>query len=137
MWHAEDCFCLRLKRASEELMKTYTEVLAPSGVTPVQHLILGRICEREGASLCEVAEAVGVDRSTLARTIRPLVNAGYVVDTKPAGTRNSQLRLTKDGERVFWQAHALWTAEQDRVAETLGTKGREAFSDVVDMVTKF
>lgn len=137
MWQAEDCFCLRLKRASEELMKTYAEVLAPSGVTPVQHLILGRIYEREGASLCEVAEAVGVDRSTLARTIKPLVSAGYVVDAKPVGTRNSQLRLTADGERVFWQAHKLWSTEQDRVAQRLGPEGMEAFSAVADLVKRF
>lgn len=137
MWHAEDCFCLRLKRASEELMKTYTEVLAPSGVTPVQHLILGRIRERDGASLCEVAKAVGVDRSTLARTIKPLVHTGLVVNAKPAGTRNSQLRLTEAGARVFHQSHELWAAEQDRVAHGLGPKGMEAFSAVLDMMARF
>lgn len=67
-WHEDDCFCLRLKRASEELMKAYMGALAPSGVTPVQHMILGKIHVCKGATLCEIAEAIGVDRSTLART---------------------------------------------------------------------
>ena len=134
MWQEKDCFCLRLKRAAEELMKTYQEALAPSGVTPVQHIILGQIHACKGASLCEVAEAVGVERSTLARTIKPLIKEGYVVDAKPARTRNSRLVLTEKGEAVFQEAHRLWEQEQDKVASGLGTSGEKTFSDFLQMV---
>lgn len=72
MWNPEECFCMRLKRASEKLLKLYTQTIAPAGVTPVQYLILLRIHELQSGSLREIADAMGVDRSTLARTIRPL-----------------------------------------------------------------
>ncbi|MDY6269441.1 MAG: MarR family winged helix-turn-helix transcriptional regulator [Selenomonadaceae bacterium] len=134
VWHEEDCFCLRLKRASEELMKAYLGALAPSGVTPVQHVILGKIHTCKGATLCEVAEAIGVDRSTLARTIKPLIKDGYVLDARPAGARNCQLMLTEKGEQTFRKAHELWQQEQDRVAAGLGKNGVDAFSSFLQMM---
>lgn len=134
MWQEKDCFCLRLKRAAEELMKTYQEALAPSGVTPVQHIILGNILACKGASLCEIAEAIGVERSTLARTIKPLVKEGYVADVKPARARNSRLVLTEKGEEVFQEAHRLWVQEQDKVASELGPVGEKTFSDFLQMM---
>ncbi len=84
--------------------------------------------------MCEVAEAVGVERSTLARTIKPLVKEGYVADVKPARARNSRLVLTEKGEEVFQEAHRLWEQEQDKVASGLGTSGEKTFSDFLQMV---
>ncbi|MDD6126543.1 MAG: MarR family winged helix-turn-helix transcriptional regulator [Selenomonas sp.] len=133
-WREDDCFCLRLKRASEELMKAYMGALAPSGVTPVQHMILGKIHVCKGATLCEIAEAIGVDRSTLARTIKPLVKEGYVLDARPAGARNCRLMLTEKGEQTFRQAHQLWEQEQDRVAAGLGKNGLSVFASFLQMM---
>lgn len=84
--------------------------------------------------MCEVAEAVGVERSTLARTIKPLVKEGYVADVKPAQARNSRLVLTEKGEEVFQEAHRLWVQEQDKVASELGPVGEKTFSDFLQMM---
>lgn len=84
--------------------------------------------------MCEVAEAVGVERSTLARTIKPLVKEGYVADVKPARARNSRLVLTEKGEEVFQEAHRLWVQEQDKVASELGPVGEKTFSVFLQMM---
>lgn len=126
---------MRLKRASEELLKLYTKTIAPAGVTPVQYLILLRIHELQSGSLREIADAIGVDRSTLARTIRPLEKNGLVRDNKPVGARNGALVLTPEGERVFRKAQALWNEAQDIVAARLGKEGVEKYSDFLRTVT--
>lgn len=135
MWKPEECFCMRLKRASEELLKLYTKTIAPAGVTPVQYLILLRIHELQSGSLREIADAIGVDRSTLARTIRPLEKNGLVKDNKPVGARNGVLVLTPEGETVFRNAQALWNEAQDIVAARLGKEGVDTYSDFLKTVT--
>lgn len=126
---------MRLKRASEELLKLYTKTIAPAGVTPVQYLILLRIHELQSGSLREIADAIGVDRSTLARTIRPLEKNGLVKDNKPVGARNGVLVLTPEGETVFRNAKALWNEAQDIVAARLGKEGVDTYSDFLKTVT--
>lgn len=126
---------MRLKRASEELLKLYTKTIAPAGVTPVQYLILLRIHELQSGSLREIADAIGVDRSTLARTIRPLEKNGLVKDNKPLGARNGVLVLTPEGETVFRNAKALWNEAQDIVAARLGKEGVDTYSDFLKTVT--
>lgn len=126
---------MRLKRASEELLKLYTKTIAPAGVTPVQYLILLRIHELQSGSLREIADAIGVDRSTLARTIRPLEKNGLVKDNKPLGARNGVLVLTPEGETVFRNAQALWNEAQDIVAARLGKEGVDTYSDFLKTVT--
>lgn len=126
---------MRLKRASEELLKLYTKTIAPAGVTPVQYLILLRIHELQSGSLREIADAIGVDRSTLARTIRPLEKNGLVKDNKPVGARNGVLVLTPEGETVFRNAQALWNEAQDIVAARLGKEGVDTYSDFLKTVT--
>lgn len=126
---------MRLKRASEKLLKLYTQTIAPAGVTPVQYLILLRIHELQSGSLREIADAIGVDRSTLARTIRPLEKNGLVRDNKPVGARNGALVLTPEGERVFRKAQALWNEAQDIVAARLGEEGVDKYSEFLKTVT--
>ncbi len=135
MWKPEECFCMRLKRASEELLKLYTKTIAPAGVTPVQYLILLRIHELQSGSLREIADAIGVDRSTLARTIKPLKKNGLIKDNKPVGARNGVLVLTSEGEIVFRKARILWNEAQDIVAARLGKEGIDKYSDFLKTVT--
>jgi DNA-binding MarR family transcriptional regulator len=72
-----------------------------SGVTLAQCHALLEIEVRQSLSLGELAEALGLDKSTLSRTVDGLVNIGLVKrDLHPQDRRSVQLSLTSQGQQT-------------------------------------
>lgn len=72
-----------------------------------------------------------LDRSTLARSLQPLLNQGLVVDTRKPGTRNCQLELTKSGKEKLERAKLLWAEAQQDVVLKLGDQGLNELEKVL------
>jgi len=102
------CYCLKTRGASAALTKFYDNKLAPCGVAVRQYSLLLDISRAENCSVKELAEMTELDRSTLARSLKPLYQQGLVIDTKEPGTRNSRLELTKAGKQTVERANYLW-----------------------------
>lgn len=132
MWTIDDCFALRLKKASEELMRYYTTAMEPCGITPIQYVMLFRIRELNGASMKEVAEALHIDKSTLARTIKPMMGKGLIADEKAPHARRSNLVVTAEGEKVLEYGQTLWYKAQQSIADRLGPDGIRHYDEVLN-----
>ncbi len=64
------CTCFRLRRASRRVTQVYDHALAPVGLSLNQYSILRR-SEREPRVLGELADELGMDRTTLTRNLSP------------------------------------------------------------------
>lgn len=113
------CHCLKMRRSAENVVRFYDGILAPSGVTVRQYSLLRAISEHSGCSVRVLSEATLLDRSTLARSLKPLIHAGYVIDKKAAGTRDSALELSENGASVCDEAARLWEVAQRQFEEKL------------------
>jgi DNA-binding MarR family transcriptional regulator len=74
----------------------------------------------EQGTLKELADMAELDRSTLARNIKPLMKKNLVYDAKADGARNSKLALTQEGIKKLEHAKQLWNHAQQQVQEKLG-----------------
>lgn len=128
---ASSCYCLKVRRANGIVAKFYDSLMAPSGVTVRQYSLLLHISRTEGISVRQLADQTGLDRSTLARSLKPLFHRELIQDAKPAGTRDSRLRLTERGTAVLSEAARLWGEAQGRFAEALGPEGLQKLEDVL------
>ncbi|SHK54809.1 DNA-binding transcriptional regulator, MarR family [Anaerocolumna jejuensis DSM 15929] len=117
------CYCLKLRRTTGNLTRFYDKMLEPSEVTVSQYGLLLNISKAENGSLRELADMAELDRSTLARNIKPLIKKRLVCDTKADGARDSKLVLTRDGEKTLLQAAGLWSKAQEKIKEALGENG--------------
>ncbi len=124
------CFCLKVRRLTASVTKYYDQTLAPCGVTVSQYSVLLNISRAEHCSIRELADMAELDRSTLARNLKPLLGQGLVVDTKQPGTRNSQLELTEAGQKTIECANPLWAEAQQVIRLKLGEEGQEALEFV-------
>lgn len=117
------CHCLKMRRSAENVIRFYDNILAPSGVTVRQYSLLRAIFEHSGCNVRELSEATLLDRSTLARSLKPLIQAGYIADRKASGARDSVLELTDQGASVCKEAAGLWETAQHQF-ESRFTEGQ-------------
>ncbi|MBQ7479038.1 MAG: winged helix-turn-helix transcriptional regulator [Selenomonadaceae bacterium] len=125
------CYCLKIRRTAGNVIHFYDSVLAPSGVTVRQYSLLYAIASGMPCTVAELAARTELDRSTLARSLKPLLKSKLVVDTKESGTRNSSLELTQEGMEVKEQAAGLWADAQKAFEKRLTQEQLSALEDVL------
>src|SRR3984885_6118095 len=96
------CTCGSLRKASRRISQFYDAALAPVGIKSTQFSILAEV-ERgsvEGPlTMCELATAMVMDRSTLGHNLRPLERDGLVVLRLASDDRRKRyVELTKKGK---------------------------------------
>ncbi|MEG2882269.1 MAG: MarR family winged helix-turn-helix transcriptional regulator [Christensenella sp.] len=122
MTKQEKCICIQLRGAARTLTSYYNAMLGPVGITINQYSLLHHLQELGTANMSALAEELRLDRSTLARNIKPLIAAELVCDSAIPGTRNKQLQLTEIGEQRLLHAKKLWKKAQLCIEDQLGEK---------------
>lgn len=128
------CHCLKMRRSAENVIQFYDSILAPSGVTVRQYSLLSAISEHSGCNVRELSEATLLDRSTLARSLKPLIHSGYIKDQKAAGARDSVLELTEKGTSVCKEASELWKIAQRRFETKLSKEQLTALESILTIL---
>jgi DNA-binding MarR family transcriptional regulator len=83
---------------------------AEAGLTPTQGQLADLLSRRDGATLAELAVALGVGAATASEAIGAMVEKGLVERSRSADDRRRlALRLTARGERIA-RASAEWSA---------------------------
>ncbi len=112
------CFANRLRTASRAITHHYDAALKPVDLRVSQLSVLTAVSAANGnLTIIEVAERLGMDRSTLSRNLDPLVRRGLVFVGPEARHRARRVSLTQAGEAVLADAYPLWKAAQMAVAD--------------------
>ncbi|NVI06821.1 MarR family winged helix-turn-helix transcriptional regulator [Paraburkholderia youngii] len=110
-----------LRKASRRLSQLYDAVLAPCGLSAAQRSVLLQV-ERAGSpTMTELAYAMVLDRSALARNVKPLERVGYLALRPDEDDRRSRrVDLTAAGRAKLAEANRLWRKAQRRFEEVYG-----------------
>lgn len=117
-----ECHCLKLRRSAENITDFYNAMISPAGVKIGQLFLLDGIARNPGCSIRVLSDVTGLDRSTLARSLKPLLKAGLIFDQKEAGSRNCMLILTDRGEQIYVQGKELWEDAQRTLEKHIGAQ---------------
>jgi DNA-binding MarR family transcriptional regulator len=114
------CLCTNARRAALALTAIYDEALAPHGLKVTQFSLL-RAVERHGEpNLTGLAEATGLDRSTLGRNLRVLEAAGVVRFSAGDDQRDRVVTLTAEGRARVRAASVAWKRLEGSLRTSLG-----------------
>jgi len=114
------CFVLGLRRAGRRVSRIYDEALRPAGLSNGQFSLLTILVALGGGSVGEIADRLGVDRTTLNATLKPLERDGLVQsEADPRDGRIRRLSLTDRGRERLTEAEPLWRAAQAKIAAQL------------------
>lgn len=119
------CLCINLRRAARGVSRHYDGALDGFGINVAQYSLLCNLQRLQDPSISSLAEAMGLDRSTLGRNLRVLEGEGLLTLAEGEDQRNRIVRLTAAGEERLQAALPAWEAAQERLVERLGVEKRE------------
>ncbi|MGE8212835.1 MarR family winged helix-turn-helix transcriptional regulator [Stenotrophomonas sp.] len=113
------CTCFQLRRATRRVSQLYDRHLAAAGLSLNAYSILRR--SSQPRPLGELADALGMDRTTLTRNLKPLLEAGLLSAAPGQDSRQRQLQITGAGKRRLHKAFPLWQQAQQEVEALFGS----------------
>lgn len=96
-----ECICTHLRRAARGVSRHYDEALAGFGVNVAQFSLLRHLQRLDRPSITALAEAMGLERSTLGRNLRVLEADGLVALGEGDDQRNRVVLLTEAGKQLL------------------------------------
>jgi DNA-binding MarR family transcriptional regulator len=120
------CTCGSLRKASRRISQFYDAALAPVGIKSTQFSILAEV-ERGSidgpVTMCELATAMVMDRSTLGHNLRPLERDDLLsLQLAMTDRRKRHVALTKKGKATLQRARRLWRNAEGRFEKIFGKR---------------
>jgi DNA-binding MarR family transcriptional regulator len=114
------CVCNKARRAARAVTRLYDQALEPAGITVTQYSLLRMLLRVGEQPITAVAEATGLDRTTLARNLRALEKEGLVAFEPGRDRRERHIAVTAVGRRRVERATPRWEAVQAQIRGALG-----------------
>ncbi len=122
----QTCACLHVRKAARAVTQLYDEVLQPTGLRSTQFNLLVAVALAGEAPVTRLAEALVMDRTTLARNLKPLESQGLLTIDAGTDRRRHLVRLTERGRQALATALPYWEQAQKQVVTRLGQEQWQA-----------
>ena len=114
----DQCMVFNTRVAARAVTRRYDGYLRGYGVTATQLSLMGSMQNMPGATVSELAEAKGFDRTTLTRNLDRLEAMGLVQSAHAPRGNGRLCRVTSHGQALIEQLLPLWRkAQADLTAE--------------------
>jgi DNA-binding MarR family transcriptional regulator len=114
------CTCSNLRKATRAVTQAYDDALRPVGLRATQFTLLATLNGHGKMPLTKLSEALGMDRTTLTRNLKPLMRREMIRTENEEDQRVRMVSLTDTGKRVFEEARPRWEEMQMRMSQELG-----------------
>lgn len=114
------CYCTNIRRATRALTKFYDETITASGLKSPQLSLLNHLKRLGPLSITDLSREIRLERTTLVRNLKPLVERGFVADAPGKNARVRRVRITEAGLEVVEKALPLWNEAQGFFENYLG-----------------
>jgi DNA-binding MarR family transcriptional regulator len=116
-----ECSCFAARLAARTITQHYERHMKPSGLRVTQFTLLVLLQLTGPQPLSRFADQVGVERTTLTRNLRLLLERGWVTESAAGDRRVRMLAITKAGTAAARTALPHWREAQSSLARRLGT----------------
>ena len=113
------CACQKMRKASRKITRMYDESLRPAGIKATQFNVLTVVALKDEATLTELAETLGMERTTLSRNLGPLERNGLIKVSAEGYRRARSANITNKGVEVMEKALPLWRLAQKSLKRRL------------------
>lgn len=109
------CHCLAARRTARALTRLYEQKLRRHGLRATQFSVLAALSQKGPTSISELAELLGLERTSLTRSATLLERNGWVGAARARDGREHPLRLTAVGLRKLEAAFPAWLEVQQMI----------------------
>jgi DNA-binding MarR family transcriptional regulator len=118
------CIATRIRQLSRIITRVYDDALRPLGITASQFTLLSQLAQQDGVTAVEIGFTLDIEKSTLSRNLKRLIDLGLILMDPPAGRRGRGLRLTPKGQAVIKDAYPVWQDAQLKAVRVMGPESR-------------
>jgi DNA-binding MarR family transcriptional regulator len=129
--NTEKCYCITFRKAARAVTAYYDRMLLSSGVTITQYSLLINLFRTGPCSVTALAKTMKLERTTLIRNIKPLIEAGLIQDLSEERERDRRLTVTKAGLTTLEAAQKLWEKAQTGLKKHIGEKELENLMNTI------
>ena len=113
------CTCFKLRKLTRAMSRLYDQQLAMVGLKTTQYSVLANAA-RAALPVAELAELLGLERTTLTRNLKPLTDAGWVELKSGRDSRQRIVTITAAGRAKVKQAYVVWRRAQTEFEQLMG-----------------
>jgi len=107
------CHCLAARRRARAITRLFDDKLRPHGLRATQFSVLAMLALGGPRPIGALAEALGLEHTTLTRGAAPLERNGWIESDRSTDARERPLRLTSAGRAKLEEAFPAWHEAQD------------------------
>ncbi|HXO91856.1 MAG TPA: MarR family transcriptional regulator [Stellaceae bacterium] len=107
------CHCLAARRRARAITRLFDEKLRPHGLRATQFSVLVGLALGGPRPIGTLAEALGLEHTTLTRGAARLERNGWVGSDRSTDGRERPLRITPAGRAKLEEAFPAWREAQD------------------------
>lgn len=131
-----DLIGYRIKRAYAYSVQTFTDLFEDLGLAYGQYSVLLLIGLNSGLSQLALAEAAGLDGSTIVPITNRFVKLGWIRRLRRREDRRIySLRMTTQGEAILERARTLLKVHEDDLGSTLTNRERSTLLNLLSKIT--
>jgi DNA-binding MarR family transcriptional regulator len=132
------CACFNLRRAARLVTQRFDQAFRDLDLRATQLSVLVGVYTVPDITVSKLAEAMGMERTSLTRNLKVLERKGLVLGKEGEDKRERRISITPDGLLVLKKAFHPWQSVQTEVENTLGCEKWEALlSGLHDVARKF
>ncbi|QBY56296.1 MarR family transcriptional regulator (plasmid) [Cupriavidus oxalaticus] len=110
-----ECYCTQFRRSANALTGIYDDALRPVGLKITQLSLLRALDRLGAATYKEIAAEVALDKTTISRNIKLLIDSGWVTISGEEDARYKVAKLSPSGIRMLRDAEPHWRNAQTQV----------------------
>lgn len=128
------CTCFKMRKLTRAVSRLYDQHMAGVGLKTTQYSVLAHAA-RAALPLAELADDLGVERTTLTRNLKPLTDAGWITLVPGADSRQRIVTISASGRAKLKQAQTAWQAAEHAFEQLLGSEALTALHQQLDLTT--
>ncbi len=121
-----NCLCLASRRAARTITRAFDRRLRPFGIRATQFSALVTLSLRGPLTIGELANSLGVERTTLTRNLELIETKAWVKIRAGEDARSRVVSVTPKGRAVLGSAMAAWREAQAAALAAVGQSGAGA-----------
>jgi DNA-binding MarR family transcriptional regulator len=130
------CACQNLRRLTRIVTRIYDQEIRKAGLEITQFGLLTALAAAGELNQKRLSEGFIMDSTTLTRTLRLMLKAGWVQAKRGEDRRERRFRLTRSGQRQLSAAQPYWESAERTLRRKLGDSGWKRMNESILQSTK-
>jgi len=134
-----ECACMNLRKTARLIAQFYDQRLQPGGLRNTQFTLLVVLDHLSPVSIKNLADHMGMDRTTLTRNLRLLERDNYITAQPGKDARVRMISTTEKARVAIKETRPYWQKAQGEFLQKFGekrwTEMREDLTEISRIVT--